>query len=611
MKAPTSKIFLFGTVSTLILVGAGMGCVHKETSRDPASRELASYADGGAGIHDIEPVQYLEQNWTPAERQGFYHTPQGSHILPLKFALALEAKNSDKPFFSSEHLARYGYIPQKPDQETNPYGLPVGFTVDGLTGYSVKGSHSTGPKQLGMNCAACHTSEIRYGGTAIRIDGGQGFTDFQRFVTEMDEALIATSREPARLERFLAKVQADSENHSDAAALRAEFDQVLESRRKWQGFNHSDFSYGPGRNDAFGVIFNQVLANDLGIASNASEPDAPVSYPVIWDGPMHDFVQWNGLANNSVDNGGPLARNVGQVLGVFGHIDLQRTSHLLDGYCSTARRYGLEMLEQWLGKLTSPKWPEATLGQIVQSKAERGQAIYRNKCIACHEVIQSTDPNRHITAKLIPMSRVGTDPKFNERALSREADTGPLKGRLTRLREGRPLEAREPGVTVLRHAVAGALAGSISLITCSDSMDTPTSTVLKRWAKVGKKILAHKEDVQLDDDPNPEVRKKRLLEKLSVYKARPLNGVWSSAPYLHNGSVKSLAEMLTPPDKRSQSFYTGCGKFDPVHVGVDCDSSNGQLYDARLGGNRPMGHPFGTKLKDDEREDLIEYLKTL
>jgi hypothetical protein len=269
------------------------------------------------------------------------------------------------------------------------------------------------------------------------------------------------------------------------------------------------------------------------------------------------------------------------------------------------------MLEQWLGKLTSPKWPEATLGQIVQSKAERGQAIYRNKCIACHEVIQSTDPNRHITAKLIPMSRVGTDPKFNERALSREADTGPLKGRLTRLREGRPLEAREPGVTVLRHAVAGALAGSISLITCSDSMDTPTSTVLKRWAKVGKKILAHKEDVQLDDDPNPEVRKKRLLEKLSVYKARPLNGVWSSAPYLHNGSVKSLAEMLTPPDKRSQIFYTGCGKFDPVHVGVDCDSSNGQLYDARLAGNRPIGHPFGTKLRDEEREDLIEYLKTL
>src|SRR5205085_391587 len=145
-------------------------------------------------------------------------------------------------------------------------------------------------------------------------------------------------------------------------------------RREWRSRNGSQFAYGPGRNDAFGVIFNQVLARALKIPSNATEPDAPASYPVVWDAPAHDFVQWNGLANNAA---GPLARNLGQVLGVFGRINVHETTEILNGFCSSARRLGLDRLEDWLIELQSPKWPTEVLGELDALKIEKGSKLFQ------------------------------------------------------------------------------------------------------------------------------------------------------------------------------------------------------------------------------------------
>ncbi len=52
------------------------------------------------------------------------------------------------------------------------------------------------------------------------------------------------------------------------------------------------------------------------------------------------------------------------------------------------------------------------------------------------------------------------------------------------------------------------------------------------------------------------------------YKARELSGIWATAPYLHNGSVPSLYELLLPADQRSKRFYVGNAEFDPKHVGL-------------------------------------------
>jgi hypothetical protein len=108
-------------------------------------------------------------------------------------------------------------------------------------------------------------------------------------------------------------------------------------------------------------------------------------------------------------------------------------------------------------------------------------------------------------------------------------------------------------------------------------------------------------------------------DKLMAYKGRPLNGIWATAPYLHNGSVKSLHELLLAPADRATSFNVGNREFDPVKVGyVDAPSPNGFVFKVRddagkpIPGNSNEGHDYGNgSLTDDQRKALVEYMKTL
>jgi hypothetical protein len=96
------------------------------------------------------------------------------------------------------------------------------------------------------------------------------------------------------------------------------------------------------------------------------------------------------------------------------------------------------------------------------------------------------------------------------------------------------------------------------------------------------------------------------------YKARPLNGIWSAAPFLHNGSVPNLYEMLLPASQRSKQFAVGRREFDPVKVGLVTEPAEGTfLFDTTLEGNTNVGHEFGAHLSEAERWQLVEYLKTL
>jgi hypothetical protein len=100
-----------------------------------------------------------------------------------------------------------------------------------------------------------------------------------------------------------------------------------------------------------------------------------------------------------------------------------------------------------------------------------------------------------------------------------------------------------------------------------------------------------------------------------VYKARPLQGIWATAPYLHNGSVVSLYELLLPPAQRRSRFYTGTNMFDPKQVGLDADAAvpgNSFAFDTTLEGNANTGHDYGNAtLSDEDRWSLVEYMKSL
>jgi hypothetical protein len=107
-----------------------------------------------------------------------------------------------------------------------------------------------------------------------------------------------------------------------------------------------------------------------------------------------------------------------------------------------------------------------------------------------------------------------------------------------------------------------------------------------------------------------------------VYRARPLDGIWATAPYLHNGSVPNLYFMLSPASERPRRIYLGNRQFDPKEVGFEYAEFDGTfLLDTTKPGNSNEGHEFrdgptgkgviGPAFTDEQRWQLIEYLKTL
>ena len=114
-----------------------------------------------------------------------------------------------------------------------------------------------------------------------------------------------------------------------------------------------------------------------------------------------------------------------------------------------------------------------------------------------------------------------------------------------------------------------------------------------------------------------------LLRNTGSYKAKPLDGVWSSAPYLHNGSVPNMYQLLSPVGQRPKKFWVDMNQeYDPKQLGLKTmKTQNAKIFDTTITGNSNAGHEFsndrkkpgvvGRFLKHDERMALIEYLKVL
>ena len=106
------------------------------------------------------------------------------------------------------------------------------------------------------------------------------------------------------------------------------------------------------------------------------------------------------------------------------------------------------------------------------------------------------------------------------------------------------------------------------------------------------------------------------FRKTNGYANQPLDGVWARAPYLHNGSVPTLRDLLEPPERRPAEFFRGYDLYDRKNVGFvsNIAGANGQRffkYDTKIAGNENRGHLYGTKLTPEQKDALVEYMKTL
>jgi len=111
---------------------------------------------------------------------------------------------------------------------------------------------------------------------------------------------------------------------------------------------------------------------------------------------------------------------------------------------------------------------------------------------------------------------------------------------------------------------------------------------------------------------------RELANKVNAggYVAKPLDGIWMRGPYLHNGSVPSVGELLNPPTQRSATFYRGNNLLNNRDLGFVSDLPQEKglhfvLFDTRQPGNSNAGHLYGTELSDQDKKAILEYLKTL
>jgi hypothetical protein len=558
------------------------------------------------------PLHYAKQGWTEDERQAFYTTSQGSHMIPYAWFKALQRLDVDEPF-AGDQLQRYGYLPND-KSKLNPEGLPVGFVIDG--------EPATG--ELGMTCAACHTGQIEYTKNGVtqqlRIDGAPASANFQLFLSDLTAAARATQSDSARFDKFAHAVLGSRYTASRVDTLKSDFGDWVKQFGSFMDKSLPASPWGAGRLDAFGMIFNRVAGKDLGLDGNFKSADAPVSYPFLWNASRQDRTQWNG----GVPNGlyiNAIGRNAGEVFGVFA--DFAPRKQLLPPYYNyrnnSVNFTNLQALEEKIASLRPPPWPF----ELDEKLVDQGRVLFAEHCGSCHE-------ERRIPPEGLWLTKVvdaKTDPKMYQNSL-RTSDTGILNGALSPNPPGSKLGATAATADILATAVVGALFGDA--IPPLPRLPNPKAGV---WLAINKDLAALFADNEklpsLVSLLQPSVRdnfrshiESRLANMFKVpgepnaYESRVLHGIWATAPYLHNGSVPNLYELLLSPDKRSPSFMVGSRKYDPEKVGyvtTESPYNDGTLVvgSGAQPGNSNAGHDYSGDLNDDQRKALLEYLKQL
>jgi hypothetical protein len=345
------------------------------------------------------------------------------------------------------------------------------------------------------------------------------------------------------------------------------------------GFSVRQPHWGPGRNDTFtnnkiflyGEPWRETMPDWWRTGKVDPEGIGIVDWPSIWlqgprkkrsDGrPMQ--LHWDGN-NDMVEE-----RNLNAAL----------ATSALPGYID---HEAIECIEQWLETFEPPKY----FFPIDQALAKKGAPIYAKYCAECHGRDGRNFEGQYV-GFVTHIDEIGTD----RYRLDNYTETLALNMATTYAEQKRNLRPHAcPGGTTYQPPQQPLLGGK-------DPGEIRLAAVEK---EDGSYRYKH-------------------YRKTYGYANMPLDGVWLRAPYLHNGSVPTLRDLLEPSKKRPIKFYRGNDLYDPKNVGfvsTEPKDKGGKahfLFDTTIPGNGNKGHDgraYGTELPAEEKEALLEYLKT-
>lgn len=634
-------------------------------------------------IPEYEPPDrtvYLGQGWGPTreseDRQTYYYTPQGTgwslRNMRYSWLVNLELPWGKRKFVDPDRMRAYGFLVDPAPTPKNPHQLPVGFARfydPQLKDYAVD-----------ITCAACHTGGLlarQSDGTltAIRVDGGQAMHAFTamapgHFGPVLLGSLASTYLNPFKFNRFAHNVLGEAHYKAGKKELRRELKKTLlellqtgaiEKRKKL-----APTEEGFGRTDAIARIANMVFGAHLD-DGNYQVGDAPVSYPPTWDIWKFDWVQYTGSVAQ------PMARNLGESLGVGA------TFALTDPFgrpLAEEKRFetstsieDLHAIELALRRLRPPRWPEKLLGDIDRERAIEGGLHFARTCQGCHGPHPASDLQTkiemplkleqnapHWRMKLLSIYDIGTDPTAAINFVRNTYDltkTGLSSDEIHRILRMEADQARDRKLRedfpdrYIACTAADRSAGDdacrdfdAAKRRCDDAIETGIDGIDLTKVSVGQGLnylgLLMRETKYEAAGYSPEQREEMngfgaldLPQVLLKYKARPLAGIWSTPPFLHNGSVHNIYQLLSPANERDKRFFIGRREYDPVTLGyiVEPLSKGGFWFDVNEAGNANTGHEFragykawaeddppqygviGPEWTPEERFQIIEYLK--
>jgi mono/diheme cytochrome c family protein len=623
------------------------------------------------GIHLItQPGLFKDGAYL--ERFGFLPSPKTIHTdeatLQRYGYYASDAKTEPAP-------ATVTGLKLKPTPVENFDGLPVGFAR--MSGARNPATGEAEPDMIGLTCAACHTGHINYKGVSVRFDGGPGMVDLLKLERATGLAIATTRYLPDRFKRFADRVlgpnatpaQRDDLKKGLSKAWNFVLGQASALEKALKDKHQQDTEEGYGRLDALNRIGNQVFATDMrtsglpGFDSNLEARNAPVSFPPIWTVPWLLWAQYDA----SIEQ--PLIRNAGEALGVAALLNLSPDAPKETLFSSSVAIENLVRIEAMLrgpddpfgrnpksfGGLQPPKWPaqifpDDPAWKIDPARVAKGRAVYAEICVECHlgpvndPAFDTQFPDtsvwkpEHWNAKgpvlkevQKPVDDMGTD-SAQAKVLGERRVSVPGFLDMQPARDMQP--APDPG--------KASECTDLPPPSAYSTTDMPYSIALMTIVELVSRKIMNDKHISANDQKDLWGFRKNCPNPATDlhYRARPLNGVWATAPYLHNGSVPSLHWILMPAAQRPKQFCMGFRDFDPQQVGFHVEAgetprckTGETLFSATksdgspIYGNSNLGHSLeapagesphehkkgviGRLLTDEERKDLIEYLKTL